>query len=168
MLPAAANQARWLSPDRAARRQRVRLFTPATTGAIAIHASSRPKFVVRAHGEAVLLGTRHFRFQRPAVPQARSEVQLCAFDVLAADGDDLRRLPLSLRKINLARILARRVDGIHIASFEQGEIGPDLFRHACKMGLEGLLLKHRDRTYRSGRFDRWLNVKNREHPALAG
>jgi ATP-dependent DNA ligase len=59
-----------------------------------------------------------------------AEVQLYAFDCLAADGDDLRRLRLSLRKTNLARILARRVDGIHIAPFEQGEIGPDLFR-AC-------------------------------------
>ena len=33
--------------------------------------------------------------------------------------------------------LARRVDGIHLALFEVGEIGPDLFRHACLMGLEG-------------------------------
>jgi len=38
--------------------------------------------------------------------------------------------------------LARRVDGIHAAPFEQGEIGPDLFRHACLMGLEGLVSKH--------------------------
>jgi bifunctional non-homologous end joining protein LigD len=34
------------------------------------------------------------------------EVQLYAFDILALDGDDLRRLPLSLRKTNLARLLA--------------------------------------------------------------
>jgi hypothetical protein len=33
---------------------------------------------------------------------------------------------------------------IHLAPFEQGEIGPDLFRHACLMGLEGLVSKHRD------------------------
>jgi ATP-dependent DNA ligase len=37
----------------------------------------------------------------------------------------------------------RRVDGIHLAPFEQGEIGRDLFRHACLMGLEGLVSKHR-------------------------
>ena len=29
------------------------------------------------------------------------------------------------------------VDGI--SDFEQGEIGPDLYRHACLMGLEGLV-----------------------------
>jgi hypothetical protein len=28
--------------------------------------------------------------------------------------------------------------------FEQGEIGPDLFRAACNMGLESLVSKHRD------------------------
>ena len=59
-----------------------------------------------------------------------------------SDGEDLRKLPLSMRKANLAQLLARRVDGIHLADFEQGEIGPDLFRHACLMGLEGLVSKH--------------------------
>jgi bifunctional non-homologous end joining protein LigD len=63
--------------------------------------------------------------------------------MLVSDGDDLRKLPLSMRKTNLARLLARRVDGIHLAPFEQGEIGPDVFRHAL-MGLEGLVSKHRD------------------------
>src|ERR1700751_5373790 len=62
------------------------------------------------------------------------EVQLYAFDILALDGDDLRNLPLSLRKTNLARLLARRPDGIFVAPFEQGEIGPDLFRDACNYG----------------------------------
>jgi ATP-dependent DNA ligase len=36
------------------------------------------------------------------------ELQLCAFDVLAMDGDDLRDLPLSMRKANLQMLLARR------------------------------------------------------------
>jgi len=51
------------------------------------------------------------------------EVQLYAFDIVALDGEDLRRLPLSMRKTNLARLLARRPDGIFVAPFEQGEIG---------------------------------------------
>ena len=46
------------------------------------------------------------------------EVQLCAFDVLAMDSDDLRNLPLSMRKTNLARLLARRPDGIFVSDFE--------------------------------------------------
>ena len=56
-----------------------------------------------------------------------------------------------MRKTNLARLLARRVDGIFLSDFEQGEIGPDLFRHACLMGLEGLVSKHRESGYRGGR-----------------
>jgi ATP-dependent DNA ligase len=34
-------------------------------------------------------------------------VQLYAFDMLAGGGEDHRRLPLSLRKANLARLLSR-------------------------------------------------------------
>ena len=33
------------------------------------------------------------------------EVQLYAFDIMALDGEDLRPLPLSLRKTNLARLV---------------------------------------------------------------
>jgi bifunctional non-homologous end joining protein LigD len=67
--------------------------------------------------------------------QHNDEVQLYAFDILALNGEDLRGLPLSMRKTNLARLLARRPDGIFVAPFEQGEIGPDLFRAACGMDL---------------------------------
>jgi bifunctional non-homologous end joining protein LigD len=35
------------------------------------------------------------------------------------------------------------------------------------MGLEGLVSKRRDSAYRAGRFDRWVKVKNRKHPAYA-
>ena len=89
------------------------------------------------------------------------EVQLCAFDVLAMDGDDLRKLPLSMRKTNLARLLHGRPDGIFISEFEQGEIGPDLFRAACRKGLR------RDRPYQAGRSKHWIKVKNRSHPAMS-
>jgi bifunctional non-homologous end joining protein LigD len=48
-----------------------------------------------------------------------------------------------------------------VAPFEQGEIGPELFEAACRMGLEGLVSKHRERVYRPGRCDHWVKVKNR-------
>jgi bifunctional non-homologous end joining protein LigD len=67
---------------------------------------------------------------------------------------------LSLRKTNLARLLSRRPDGIFIAPFERDEIGPDLFRAACNMGLEGLVSKRRDRPYRAGRSPDWIKSKN--------
>jgi hypothetical protein len=39
-------------------------------------------------------------------------------------------LPLSMRKTNLQRLLARRPEGVFIDPIEHGEIGPDLFRAA--------------------------------------
>ena len=118
-------------------------------------------------GEAVLLGVdgRSY-FNGLHSRRHDDEVQFYAFDILAESGEDLRKVPLSMRKANLARLLTRRVDGIHMAPFEQGEIGPELFRHACLMGLEGLVSKHRDSIYRGGRSDRWIKVKNRDHPAF--
>ena len=71
------------------------------------------------------------------------------------------------RIVVAARGLSRRVDGIFLSDFEQREIGPDLFRHACLMGLEGPVSKHRESSYRAGRFDRWIKVKNRQHPAFS-
>jgi bifunctional non-homologous end joining protein LigD len=116
-------------------------------------------------GEAVLLGVDgrsdfnglHSRKHDDAV------VQFYAFDMLVSDGDDLRKLPLTMRKANLTR----RVDGIFLSDFEQGEIGPDLFRHACLLGLEGLVSKRRDSAYRSGRSPHWVKVKNRTHHAFS-
>jgi ATP-dependent DNA ligase len=95
------------------------------------------------------------------------EVQLYAFDILALDGEDFRGLPLSMRKTNLARLLRGRPDGIFVAPFEHGEIGPDLFRAVCNMGLEGLVSKRADRPYRAGRCTHWIKIKNRKHPAMS-
>jgi bifunctional non-homologous end joining protein LigD len=119
-------------------------------------------------GEAVILGVDGVSdFNALHSGKHNEEVQLCGFDLLALYGDDLRDLPLSMRKANLARVLARRPDGIFFSDFEQGEIGPDLFRKACEFGLEGLVSKHRDRPYRGGRQKHWIKVKNRKHPAMS-
>jgi bifunctional non-homologous end joining protein LigD len=118
-------------------------------------------------GEAVLLGVEGISdFNGLHSRRHDDEVQLYAFDILALDGEDLRKLPLTMRKTNLARLLARRPKGMFVSQFEQGEIGPDLFRKACEFGLEGLVSKRRDSTYRSGRSPSWIKVKNRKHPAL--
>ena len=119
-------------------------------------------------GEAVLLGVDGISdFHGLHNRMHDHEVEFYAFDILVSDGEDLGRLPLSMRKVSLARLLARRVDGIFLSDFEQGEIGPDLFRHACLMGLEGMVSKHRESSYRGGRSNRWVKVKNRAHPAFA-
>ena len=119
-------------------------------------------------GKAVVLGVDGIAdFNALHSGEHDEEVQLYAFDILALDGDDLRKLPLSMRKTNLARLLARRPEGIFVAEFEQGEIGPDLFRKACEFGLEGLVSKPADRPYRGGRSPDWIKVKNRKHPAMS-
>ena len=108
--------------------KRVRLFTrnghdwsgryPLITEAALRNKSS--SFVV--DGEAVLLGVDGVSdFDGLHSRKYDDEVQLYAFDVLALDGDDLRSLPLSMRKTNLARLLARRPEGIFTAPFEQGD-----------------------------------------------
>jgi ATP-dependent DNA ligase len=123
------------------------------------------QFVV--DGEAVVLGVDGVPdFNALHSRKHDEEVQLYAFDVLALDGEELRGVPLSLRKTDLARLLARRPDGIFVAPFERGEIGPDLFRAACNMGLEGMVSKRRDCPYRGRRSPDWVKVKNRKHPAM--
>jgi ATP-dependent DNA ligase len=118
-------------------------------------------------GEAVILGVDGVSdFDALHSGKHNDEVQLCAFDILVDSDDDLRKVPLHLRKTNLERLLARRPDGIFISQFEQGEIGPDLFRAACNMGLEGLVSKHRDRPYQAGRSKHWIKIKNWKHHAF--
>ena len=118
-------------------------------------------------GEAVILGVDGVSdFNALHSRKHDHEVQLCAFDILVEGDDVLRRLPLSMRKVKLERLLRRRSEGIFINPFERGEIGPGLFQAACRMGLEGLVSKRRDRPYRGGRSKDWVKVKNRTHPAM--
>lgn len=125
----------------------------------------RKQFVV--DGEAVILGVDGVSdFNALHAGKNNGDVQLCAFDVLAIDGEDLRDLPLSMRKTNLERLLRGRTDGIFVNPFEVGAIGPDLFRAACNMGLEGLVSKRSDRPYRGGRSPHWIKIKNRTHHAF--
>ena len=74
------------------------------------------------------------------------EVQFCAFDVLALDGDDLRRLPLSTRKTNLERLLRGRTVFllIHLRWVRSAQVS--FKRHA--LGLEGLVSECSDSKYR--------------------
>jgi bifunctional non-homologous end joining protein LigD len=89
-------------------------------------------------GEAVLLDANGISdFNGLHSRKHDTEVQLYAFDCLAADGDDLRRLPLSLRKTNLARILPRRIDGIHVALFERARSGQTCSGMRASSALKG-------------------------------
>jgi ATP-dependent DNA ligase len=89
-------------------------------------------------GEAVILGVDGVSdFNALHSGKQNADVQLCAFDVLALDGDDLHKLPLSMRKANLERLLRGRPDGIFINPFETGAIGPDLSAPRAAWGWKG-------------------------------
>lgn len=76
--------------------------------------------------------------------QRNEEVQFYACEVLARQsGEDLRPLPPHLRKYNLARLLACRLRGIFLSDVQQGDIGPDLFRHAFIMKAPRTALRRR-------------------------
>ncbi len=112
-------------------------------------------------GEAVWLDEAGIaRFDRLHSRKHDLEVQLVAFDLLAISGDDLRSDPLHARKARLQKLLANTGNGIQLNPHLTGEIGPAMFEHACKLGLEGIVSKHRDRTYRAGRCAHWMKAKN--------
>jgi bifunctional non-homologous end joining protein LigD len=111
-------------------------------------------------GEAVCCGDDgvpsfdHIRYRRHD-----ASVFLYAFDLIELNGDDLRRDPLEVRKATLANVLARAERGIWFNDHIEDD-GPTVFRHACKLGLEGIVSKRKDSPYRSGRSSDWLKSKN--------
>ena len=94
-------------------------------------------------GEAIVCG-QHGRsdFDKLHGGGYNEQVVLFAFDLLAVDGEDLRREPLQVRKATLASVLAKA--GIGLRFNEHIEVdGPTVFAHACRMGLEGIVSKRR-------------------------
>ena len=94
-----------------------------------------------------------------------SNAFLYAFDLLELDGEDLRAQPLGERKLRLARLLKRAPLGIVLNDYTD-ELGAAVFRHACKMGLEGIVSKRLTAPYRSGRSSDWIKTKNPDSPAM--
>lgn len=86
------------------------------------------------------------------------EMLLFAFDLLQADGEDRRALPLTLRKQKLAALLPAGEPRIQFADHVIGA-GEKLFDAMCAEGLEGIVSKRVDAPYRAGRGKAWLKVK---------
>jgi bifunctional non-homologous end joining protein LigD len=99
--------------------------------------------------------------RRRAVPDAI----LYAFDLLELNGKDLRVLPLGERKAKLARLLVGSSAGI-VFNEHTAEDGALVFRHACMMGLEGIVSKRLSAPYRSGPSRDWVKVKNPDCAAM--
>jgi bifunctional non-homologous end joining protein LigD len=87
---------------------------------------------------------------------------LYAFDLIGLNGDDLRREPLDVRKRSL---LVKVGPGLRWNEHIEGD-GESIFRHACKLGLEGIVSKRKGSPYRSGRSPDWLKMKNPDAPAV--
>jgi hypothetical protein len=74
----------------------------------------------------------------------------CAFDLLELDGEDLRRVPIERRKAHLAKLL-RGAPPTIVLNEHYGADGAIIYRHACKLGCEGIVSKRLGSPYRSGR-----------------
>jgi bifunctional non-homologous end joining protein LigD len=79
------------------------------------------------------------------------------FDVLEADGEDLRGRPLLDRKRVLKKLIRWR-DPLR-STPHRVRAGEDWFAEICSRGWEGLIAKRTDATYRGGRTDAWLKFK---------
>jgi bifunctional non-homologous end joining protein LigD len=96
---------------------------------------------------------------------------LYAFDLMHLNGADLKPLPLSARKAALSKLLRGGHDRAHLRfSRSLHERGPVLLKHACRMGLEGIMSKLADAPYHSGRGRDWVKAKcsDRQELVVAG
>jgi ATP-dependent DNA ligase len=118
-------------------------------------------------GEAVACGDDGISsFDRIRYRRHDATVFLYAFDLIELNGDDLRREPLAVRKATLASLLTTASPGLRFNEYMDDTDGPLVFQHACKLGLEGIVSKRRDSSYRSGRSPDWIKSKNPDAPAV--
>jgi bifunctional non-homologous end joining protein LigD len=89
----------------------------------------------------------------------------CAFDLLELDGEDLRRQPIEVRKAMLVDLLHGVFSTIVVNEHFEGD-GAIIYRHACKLGCEGIVSKRLGTPYKSGRSAHWVKVKNPAAPAV--
>ena len=112
-------------------------------------------------------GTTDFSVLQNELKGSSKRIVLVAFDLLYLNGRDLRKLPLLQRKAELKKVIAE-TDVQFSESFEIE--GQDMFAHACKVGLEGVVSKVRDSVYASGRGNNWVKktCAQRETLTIAG
>jgi bifunctional non-homologous end joining protein LigD len=112
-------------------------------------------------------GTTDFSVLQNELKGRSTNIVMVAFDLLYLNGYDLRSLPLFERKALLTNIIAY-TDIQFSESFEVD--GAQMYQHACKTGLEGVVSKVRDSRYASGRGNNWVKkaCEQRETLTIAG
>jgi len=90
--------------------------------------------------------------------RSSTESVFVAFDLLYFDGHDLTGTELSVRRHLLEDFLQGATGAIMLSEEVYGD-GAALLAHACSMGMEGIIAKHRDQPYRSGRTGDWIKIK---------
>jgi bifunctional non-homologous end joining protein LigD len=112
-------------------------------------------------------GTTDFSVLQNELKGRSTKIVMVAFDLLYFNGYDLRKLPLFERKALLKKLIAE-TDMQYSESFEVD--GREMYRHACKTGLEGVVSKVRDSRYVSGRVNDWAKktCAQRETLTIAG
>ncbi len=126
-------------------------------------------------GEIVALdqnGSPDFSTLQAAISDGKTgNLIFFAFDLLFADGEDLRRLPLAERKSRLKALLeARKGRNELIRYVEHFEVDGDTFLESANgLSLEGIISKKLDAPYRSGRSEGWAKTKTRPgHEVVLG
>jgi ATP-dependent DNA ligase len=104
-------------------------------------------------------------FDKPHSRAHDRDVILYGFDLLELDGEDWRPRPLRERKARLAKLLAKAPAGIRYSEHLEGD-GAAIFAHACRLGAEGIVSKHREHPYRSGPSKAWRKTKNPAAPGV--
>nr|WP_249803542.1 non-homologous end-joining DNA ligase [Bradyrhizobium sp. 21] len=112
-------------------------------------------------------GSTDFSVLQNELKGTSAKIVLVAFDLLYLNGRDLRKLPLVQRKAELKKIISS-TDVQFSESFEIE--GREMFAHACKIGLEGVVSKVWDSAYNSGRGNNWVKktCAQRETLTIAG
>nr|WP_153414372.1 non-homologous end-joining DNA ligase [Sinorhizobium medicae] len=128
-------------------------------------------------GEAVVLddkGRSDFGMLQRALGRLPSAVEaraivFYAFDLIYLNGRDLRRLPLRERRRLLEPLVAGREGAVRLSEEVQAD-GDEFFRVACEHGLEGIIAKHAEKPYRSGRGEWWQKItcKRRDSFVIVG
>ncbi|MET3660521.1 DNA ligase D [Aquamicrobium ahrensii] len=115
-------------------------------------------------GEVVVLGgdgVSSFPLLQADLSDGRTERFIYfAFDLMQLDGVDLRSEPFVERKEALRQLLSGQGDDSPLRFSEHfTEPGGVMLKHACRMGLEGVVSKRAAAPYRSGRGLDWIKSK---------